>query len=437
MIRVKVARNGRELDDVFHLRWHVYAQEEGLFGGSGSVPYISDRFDAHPVCYNLIAYDGAEPVATLRLNGDTGAGLPADRYFDFSAYRRSLVEEASRPGGRPPSLGCASMLAVRRRWRHRRDIIATLFKMAAGLGLAHGTTHVIVAVAERTQAMYRRMGFAPVGERTWIEEIGDHVVPLAAPFDAFARWAFDRRLLQPHSMALLEGETERILLSAGETLFREGERGEECYMVESGLLRATRRASQDGRELLLATFAPGDIVGELALIDDEPRSATVTAASNSEVLVLGREEFRRRLGGPHGDPDTLLRIFAERMRRMDDLALLLAYGGAHQKLLYALRSLYRAATPERRRPEVRSVTASAEDIAQMAGVDPAVAQAALEWLQQTGACEVRGRRVRFLREPAAAMEEAQTPFTPRPAGASRPEGDGKVPLALAASRPRR
>ena len=73
MIRVKVARNGRELDDVFHLRWHVYAQEEGLFGGSGSVPYISDRFDAHPVCYNLIAYDGAEPVATLRLNGDTGS----------------------------------------------------------------------------------------------------------------------------------------------------------------------------------------------------------------------------------------------------------------------------------------------------------------------------------------------------------------------------
>lgn len=408
MIRVKVARDGREFDDVFHLRWHVYAQEEGLFGGPASSPYISDRFDAHPVCYNLIAYDGDEPVATLRLNGETGAGLPAERYFDFSAYRRRLIEEAARAGGPAPCLGCASMLAVRRPWRHRRDIIATLFKMAAALGTQHGTTHVIVAVAERTQTMYKRMGFQPVGERVWVEEIGDHVVPLAAAFADFQRWAFDRLLVRRHSMQMLAGASERLLLGAGEVLFHEGDRGEECYVVESGLLRATRRSGPEtgGHELLLSTFAPGDIVGELALIDAEPRSATVTAVSDAELLVIGREAFRERLRGAEGHAEALLRIFAERLRRMDDLALLLAYGGAHHKLLYALRALYRAAAPERRHPEIRSVAVRAEDIAQMAGVEPTLAQAALEWLQQVGACELRGRRLRFLRDPGLAHEEA-------------------------------
>jgi len=122
--------------------------------------------------------------------------------------------------------------------------------------------------------------------------------------------------------------------------------------------------------------------------------------------VLGREAFRERLRSPEGHAEALLRIFAERLRRMDDLALLLAYGGARNKLLYALRALHRAAIPERRRPEVRTIAARPEDIAHMAGVEVALAHAALEWLQQVGACEKRGGRLRFFRDPATVLEEA-------------------------------
>ena len=62
----------------------------------------------------------------------------------------------------------------------------------------------------------------------------------------------------------------------GEVVFREGDASDTCYVVRDGRARAIR-THRDGRTLTLATFGPGDIFGELALFEDERRSATVEA----------------------------------------------------------------------------------------------------------------------------------------------------------------
>ena len=61
---------------------------------------------------------------------------------------------------------------------------------------------------------------------------------------------------------------------AGEVVFREGDDSDTCYVVRSGHARAVREHA-DGRQITLATFGPGDIFGELAMFEDERRSATV------------------------------------------------------------------------------------------------------------------------------------------------------------------
>src|SRR5882757_5685781 len=61
---------------------------------------------------------------------------------------------------------------------------------------------------------------------------------------------------------------------AGEVVFREHDDSDTCYIVRSGHARAVREHA-DGRQLALATFGPGDIFGELAMFDDERRSATI------------------------------------------------------------------------------------------------------------------------------------------------------------------
>src|SRR3954465_13564779 len=79
--------------------------------------------------------------------------------------------------------------------------------------------------------------------------------------------------------------------AAGEAVFREGDASNTCYIVRSGRARAVRE-HPDGRQLALATFGPGDILGELAMFDDERRSATIEA-----VEPLGCDERGRAARG--------------------------------------------------------------------------------------------------------------------------------------------
>ncbi len=78
----------------------------------------------------------------------------------------------------------------------------------------------------------------------------------------------------------------------GEVVFREGDASDTCYMVRSGKARAVREHS-DGRVITLANFGPGDIFGELALFEDERRSATVEAVAPTTVVAVLGPDMRR------------------------------------------------------------------------------------------------------------------------------------------------
>src|SRR3954447_465765 len=80
----------------------------------------------------------------------------------------------------------------------------------------------------------------------------------------------------------------------GEIIFREGDDSDTCYIVRRGHARAVREHA-DGRQITLATFGPGDIFGELAMFDDERRSATVEAVDDLDVLGIPGIDFRSLL----------------------------------------------------------------------------------------------------------------------------------------------
>ncbi len=84
------------------------------------------------------------------------------------------------------------------------------------------------------------------------------------------------------------------------TIFREGDPSDTCYVVHSGHLRALREHS-DGRRLALAHLGPGDAFGELAMFDDERRSATVETLDDVEAVVIAGGDMRGILDPPSGD----------------------------------------------------------------------------------------------------------------------------------------
>src|SRR5688500_14064692 len=105
--------------------------------------------------------------------------------------------------------------------------------------------------------------------------------------------------LRPEDLARVADVAVPRSFRAAEVVFREGDDSDTCYVVRSGHARAVREHG-DGRQITLATFGPGDIFGELAMFDDERRSATVEATEDLEVLaILGGD--MRRLMREHAD----------------------------------------------------------------------------------------------------------------------------------------
>ena len=84
--------------------------------------------------------------------------------------------------------------------------------------------------------------------------------------------------------------------SAHHIIFREGDASDTCYVVRSGHARAIREHA-DGRTIALAHFGPGDIFGELAMFDDERRSATVETLDDVEAIAILGADMRRLLRG--------------------------------------------------------------------------------------------------------------------------------------------
>src|SRR5260370_38759558 len=82
----------------------------------------------------------------------------------------------------------------------------------------------------------------------------------------------------------------RRQLAPGDVLFRKGDPGDALYGVMSGRLRIHANAT-DGRDALLNIMGPGDVFGEIALIDGLPRTADATAIDKVELVMLQRAEF--------------------------------------------------------------------------------------------------------------------------------------------------
>jgi CRP-like cAMP-binding protein len=97
---------------------------------------------------------------------------------------------------------------------------------------------------------------------------------------------------------------------AGRSLTREGEPGSDFFVIAEGSVRIER----EGR--LLRTLGPGDFLGEIALIDGGPRTATATTVSNAQLLVIAQREFGVLMERFPEIQETVLLTLADRVRRL-------------------------------------------------------------------------------------------------------------------------
>jgi len=122
----------------------------------------------------------------------------------------------------------------------------------------------------------------------------------------------------------------------GSVIVFEDDPGDALFLVAAGQVKVVL-IGEDGREVILSVLGEGEFFGEMALIDDEPRSAHVIAMEDSTLLVLRREDFQGILEHSAGIALALLRELSRRLRRVDEkvgsLVLLDVHGRVAQLLL--------------------------------------------------------------------------------------------------------
>jgi CRP/FNR family cyclic AMP-dependent transcriptional regulator len=177
----------------------------------------------------------------------------------------------------------------------------------------------------------------------------------------------------------------------GQVVFREGDSSDTCYVVREGHLRAVRTHG-DGRTLTLATFSTGDIFGELAMFEDERRSATVEAIEPASVVgVLGGD--MRRLMSEHPEIATRLVIaLGRRLRESNERLSRQSFQTVQSRVAVVLSQLIDQEIAAGKPPKEVLVTATQADLAQLAGSSRESASRFLAVLERAGVIsQGRGR----------------------------------------------
>jgi CRP-like cAMP-binding protein len=111
------------------------------------------------------------------------------------------------------------------------------------------------------------------------------------------------------------GGTRTRRFRRGEVIFHLGDPGDALFLIASGTVKIVL-ASENGDEAILATLQPGDVFGELALLDGAPRSATAVALEPTETVVLQRDRFRQLLATEPTIRDAVIANMAAEVRRL-------------------------------------------------------------------------------------------------------------------------
>ena len=174
----------------------------------------------------------------------------------------------------------------------------------------------------------------------------------------------------------------------GSTIMAAGDLTDTLYLVISGRLKVMM-GDADGKEVILTIIGPGEFFGEMGLIDDNPRSASVVAIEPCELLSITKRDFRKCMAENFEMAMTVMRGLVRRLREADrkigSLALLDVYGRVARLLLDMAEEVNGQKMVTKRLPK--------QDIAKMIGASREMVSRVMKDLQMGGFIEMRGSTI--------------------------------------------
>jgi len=177
-------------------------------------------------------------------------------------------------------------------------------------------------------------------------------------------------------------------IPTGTVLFQEGDRGEEMFILQSGKVKISKRIR--GVEKTLATLDKGEFFGEMAILNDKPRSATAETIEDCEMLVIDRKTFDALIRGNVEIAVRFIKRLADRLRETNDQMEALMIKDNTSRLV----SILAKQVKEQKKGDGEYFI-TVDDLSGVAGIDNTQARSILEKLASVRIVELIGDRVRI------------------------------------------
>lgn len=301
-IRLKIARSTAEKAQVYRFRHRVFVEEEKRFPATGN--HITDQFDSFAETINVLAFDDELPIGSIRVIMENDVGFPADEFYDFTPFRSTLKGACA----------CIGWLCCTRKYRRHPGLVIGLIKMCFREMRKKKARHVLATLHPPVLPMLARIvGARAIGPEFHCEALQVDMVPVHVDLQQLppgSRETFD----DPSDMILTDSN-ERRIYRRGEIIIRQGDIGQEAFLMMRGSVRviSDEAAVSLGGESPM--FGPGQIFGELSLLDGGPRTSTVIANSNeADVMVWTRAELLQQLRSDQTRALRILELLGSRLR---------------------------------------------------------------------------------------------------------------------------
>ncbi len=159
---------------------------------------------------------------------------------------------------------------------------------------------------------------------------------------------------------------------AGAVLFRDGEAGKEMFVIQQGRVSISKRVGEV--EKILSSLGPGEFLGEMAILNNKPRSATATCAEPCKLLVIDAKTFEAMIRGNGEIAIRMIKKLADRLQEANEQIENLLVAGACARVAHLLAS---AAEKVARGPGGHRVGIAPRELAGRVGVTPEQAEEAL------------------------------------------------------------
>lgn len=200
--------------------------------------------------------------------------------------------------------------------------------------------------------------------------------------------------LRPDALDGLAVQLRRRTFKRGTMIFHKDQAGDALYVIESGRVRIFL-PTESGTELTVEVSGPGDVFGELSLLDGRPRSASAETLEDTTVFTMTRDEFKAHLTATPQLAIAIIELLSMRLRHVTEYAESLAHLDVHARLARTLLEMADRYGVKRNGVEIDFDLTQA-DLATMVGATRERVNRALAAFRAQGLLELRGRKIALL-----------------------------------------